>query len=55
MEELPGVVGDDAPEASTKHGGDHGPGQKQWPGPGVEFCVVYGVFERYLHLKKKNY
>lgn len=56
VEELPGVVGNDAPQAATKHGGDRGPGQKQWPGPGVEFCIGYGVFERYvsLHLKKNN-
>ena len=37
VEELPGVVGDDAPEAPVKHGGDRGAGQKRWPGPGAGF------------------
>lgn len=36
-EKLPGVVGDDVPEGPIEHGGDRGPGQKRWPGPGVGF------------------
>jgi len=34
--------------------GDHVPGQKWWPGPGVGFCIGCRAFERgvSLHLKK---
>lgn len=54
MEELPRVVRDDAPEAPIKHGGDCGPGQRRWPGPGVGFCIGCRVFERGLSLNLKK-